>query len=103
METKTGESRGSSGLRLFSLGQIVATPGALSALEEAGNSASEFLSKHARGEWGDLCLEDKQANTEAVADDLRILSAYRLSDGTRIWVITECDRSVTTVLLPSEY
>ena len=103
MEIKTDESRGSNETRLFTLGQIVCTPGAIQALEEAGHTASEFLVRHALGDWGDLCDEDKASNDEALADDLRILSAYRLNDGTRIWVITECDRSVTTVLLPEEY
>ena len=103
MENTTDEGRDSNETRLFSLGQIVATPGALQALEKAGQLASHFLVKHALGDWGDLCPEDKQANDEAVADDLRILSAYKLSDGVRIWCITECDRSATTLLLPEEY
>jgi hypothetical protein len=103
MEIKTGEGRVSKGARLFSLGQIVATPGALQALETAGQLASHFLVKHALGDWGCLCDEDKAANDEALADDLRILSAYRLEDGTRIWIITEADRSSSCVLLPSEY
>ncbi|MDF7826987.1 hypothetical protein P4B35_23385 [Pontiellaceae bacterium B12227] len=103
METQTGEGRVSA-TRLFSLGQIVATPGALQALENAGQKASEFLVRHALGDWGSqLCDEDKAANDEAVADDLRILSAYRLSDGVKIWVITESNRSATTLLLPEEY
>jgi hypothetical protein len=104
MEIKTGDGRVSKEARLFSLGQIVATPGALQALERAGQLASHFLLKHALGDWGDLlCDEDKAANDEALADDLRILSAYRLEDGTRIWIITEADRSSTCCLLPSEY
>jgi hypothetical protein len=104
METTTHEGRSSQqGAGLFSLGRIVATPGVLQAMEKAGSSAGEFLGRHAVGDWGDLCDEDKTANDEALADDLRILSAYKLKDGTKIWVITECDRSVTTVLLPSEY
>ncbi|MDF7826966.1 hypothetical protein P4B35_23280 [Pontiellaceae bacterium B12227] len=103
METKAGEGRVST-TRLFTLGQIVATPGALQALETAGQLASHFLVKHALGDWGTLlCDEDKAANDEALADDLRILSAYRLEDGTKIWVITEADRSATTLLLPEEY
>ena len=101
--TATDEGRIPKGVRLFSLGQIVATPGALRAMEAAGSSASEFLVRHALGDWGDLCDEDRQANDEAIADDLRILSAYRLNDGTKIWIITEADRSVTTLLLPEEY
>ena len=103
METTTDASRGQQGTRLFSLGQIVSTPGAIQALETAGNSASEYLVRHVMGQWGDLCPEDKQANDEAVIDDLRILSAYRLNDGVKIWIITECDRSATTLLLPEEY
>jgi hypothetical protein len=104
METKTGKGRDSAmGARLFSLGQIVSTPGALLALEQAGNSATEFLSRHVVGDWGDLCLEDRQANQEALECGDRLLSAYRLNDGQKLWIITECDRSVTTVLLPEEY
>ena len=104
MDIKTGESRDSAmGARLFCLGQIVATPGALLALEQAGNSGSEFLNRHACGDWGDLCPEDRQANDEALKDGMRLLSSYRLSDGTKIWIITEADRSVTTLLLPEEY
>jgi hypothetical protein len=103
MVMEINKGRDSQGTRLFSLGQIVSTPGALQALETAGHTASEFLVRHALGDWGDLCDEDKTANDEAVADDLRILSAYKLSDGTKIWIITECDRSATTLLLPEEY
>lgn len=104
MDIKTHEGRCSQqGVGLFTLGQIVATPGALQALEEAGHTASEFLDRHVSGDWGDLCLEDKASNEEALVDDLRILSAYRLKDGTKIWIITEADRSVTTILLPEEY
>jgi hypothetical protein len=104
METKTDEGRYSKrGAGLFSLGQIVSTPGALQALETAGHTAHEFLSQHAGCQWGDLCDEDKILNDEALANDQRILSAYKLNDGTRIWIITEWDRSVTTALLPEEY
>lgn len=87
----------------FSMGCIVSTPGAIQALENAGHTASEFLVRHAIGDWGDLCDEDKASNDEAVVDDLRILSAYKLCDGTRIWIVTEADRSATTILLPEEY
>ncbi len=88
---------------LFTLGQLVATPGALQALEDNGQGCTEYLERHIRGDWGDLCEEDKQANTEAVENGLRVLSAYRLPDGTKIWIITEADRSSSCVLLPSEY
>ena len=103
METRTEPGRVSTGTRLFLLGQIVATPGALQELEANGHTASEFVARHALGDWGDLCGEDKAANDEAVEKELRILSAYKLRDGTKIWIITETDRSVTTVLLPEEY
>lgn len=108
MSEATLEQRPSGGMQAFSMGRIVSTPGALAALEAAGHNASEFLVRHALGDWGDLCDEDKQANDEAVADDLRILSAYRLQGrlqggSNRIWIITEADRSVTTILLPEEY
>jgi hypothetical protein len=87
----------------FPLGQIVATPGALEALKKTGQSSAEFLHLHVSGDRGDLCAEDKQSNEEALNDGGRIFSAYNLNDGTKIWVITEADRSSTCVLLPSEY
>ena len=99
----TIDRRAPHGARLFSLGRLVATPGALATLEANGKGCTEYLERHAHGDWGDLCEEDRQANDEAVADDLRILSAYRLPDGQKLWVITEWDRSATTVLLPEEY
>ena len=88
---------------LFPLGQIVATPGALDALQQAGHTAQEFLARHSAGDWGELSAEDRQENTFAVARSLRLLSAYRLSTGVKIWLITEADRSATTVLLPEDY
>ena len=92
-----------SGNHRFALGQIVATPGALEALAKAGQTAEEFISRHVSGDWGTLPPEDVQANEEAVKNSGRLLSAYYLSDGTKIWLITEWDRSATTLLLPSEY
>jgi hypothetical protein len=88
---------------LFALGRLVATPGALAALEENGQGCAAYLERHLRGDWGDLCDEDRQANDEALQQGLRLLSAYRLPEGAKIWIITECDRSATTVLLPEEY
>lgn len=87
----------------FQLGQVVATPGALEAFQKTGQTPNEFLFRHVSGDWGDLCDEDKQTNEEALADGGRIFSAYHLSDGTKVWVITESDRSSTCVLLPLEY
>ena len=92
-----------SGNHRFALGQIVATPGALDALAQAGQTAEEFISRHVVGDWGTLPTEDVQANEDSVEKGGRLLSAYHLSDGTKIWLITEWDRSATTLLLPSEY
>ena len=88
----------------FTLGRIVATPGALRALEEAGQTPAEFLDRHVEGDWGEaLDDEDKQENEFSVAHGLRILSAYTTRSGQKIWLITEADRSLTTLLLPHEY
>ena len=87
----------------FHLGQIVATPGALEALESASQTPVEFLSRHASGDWGELDSEDIQANDDALKTGARLLSAYHLADDTKIWIITEADRSSTCILLPSEY
>ena len=81
-----------------------ATPGALEALERHGQAAMHFLARHLRGDWGDLCEEDKQENEFSVRNGFRILSAYKLNgDGQKVWIITEADRSATTILLPDEY
>ncbi len=88
---------------LFELGQVVATPGALQALQEAEQLPAAFLDRHVSGDWGELGDEDTQANERALHEGLRILSAYTTSDGVKLWVITEADRSATTMLLPSEY
>jgi hypothetical protein len=87
----------------FPLGRVVATPGALRALEEANQNPSEFLERHQAGDWGELCEEDKDENEFSVRNGFRILSAYRIRNNVRIWVITEADRSATTFLLPHEY
>ncbi len=87
----------------FELGQVVATPGALDALQAAGQTAMELLQRHIVLDQGELDEEDQQANEEAVANGERILSSYLLRDGTKLWVITEADRSSTCLLLPDEY
>jgi hypothetical protein len=92
----------------FNLGQILATPGALEALQEAGPNVQFFLARHARADWGDVCDEDKRLNDQALVDGSRLLSAYRTLKGERIWIITEAadDRShrlASTLLKPSEY
>ena len=88
---------------LFPLGRIVATPGALDAMREAGQDPRQLLHRHNTGDWGDLCEEDEAENNFSVPRRLRILSAYILSTGVKVWVLTEADRSATTLLLPSEY
>lgn len=88
---------------LFELGQVVATPGALEALEAAEQSAAIFLHRHLTGDWSELPAEDQAENQRAVANGTRVFSAFKLSTGQKLWVITEWDRSVTTLLLPSEY
>jgi len=87
----------------FQLGRMVATPGALEALANSGQDAIEFITRHGQGDWGDLTEDDKRENEFSVGKELRIFSAYHLKDETKIWIITEADRSATTVLLPSEY
>jgi hypothetical protein len=87
----------------FPVGTVVSTPGALAALQEAGQNPRELLLRHQSGEWGEVPEEDKQENDFSVEHGLRILSAYTLSTDVMVWLITEADRSVSTVLLPSEY
>jgi len=87
----------------FPLGQTVATPGAMAAFKVTNEHFSQFLDRHARGDWGDVGADDARENDLSVAEGFRILSAYTLSDDTRIWIITEADRSSTCVLLPGEY
>lgn len=87
----------------FPLGRMVATPGALHALDAAGQDALSLLALHQRGDWGTVCGEDAQANEQAILHGERLLSAYVLNTGQKVWVITEADRSSTCVLLPDEY
>ena len=93
----------------FNLGQIVATPGALEALQRNNTAAREYLRRHAMGDWGIVCDEDGQLNDQAVEDGSRILSGYLLPDETKLWIITEAavdgqrTRPSTSLLLPEEY
>ena len=87
----------------FLLGQIVATPAALKAIADSGQTPSDFLDRHASGDWGDVDDEDKKLNDDDLIHGGRVLSAYHTSKGEKIWIITEADRSVTTILLPEEY
>lgn len=88
---------------LFPSGRLVATPGALALLEQTNKLPVEFLSRHRRGDWGDLDEEDKTENELSLKYGLRLLSSYQVSESEKLWVITEADRSVTTLLLPAEY
>ena len=87
----------------FPLGDVVATPGALDTLREAQQEPLGLLRRHQTGDWGNLDEEDKAENEFSLTHDLRLLSAYTLPTQVKIWVITEADRSVTTLLLPQEY
>jgi hypothetical protein len=75
----------------------------MAAFEASGDDPLAFLQRHINLDPGDLSPEDVQENQRSVENGWRILSAYRLSDGTRIWLITESDRASTCILLPSEY
>jgi hypothetical protein len=86
----------------FPLGRILATPGALEAIRAVGGDLLHLLSRHASGDWGDLDAHDRRENGRALKNGRRLLSAYPVGEG-RVWVITEADRSVTTILLPEEY
>ena len=88
---------------LFPLGRIVATPGALDALARANQSPQEFLNRHVTGEWGELGEEDKAENNYSLKHGFRILSSYKTAAGEKLWLITESDRSLTTLLQPEEY
>ncbi len=88
---------------LFSLGETVMTIGAKEALTESNQLPNEFLTKHQTGDWGTVGKADWRENDLSVKEGFRILSAYKTVKGEKIWIITEADRSVTTVLLPSEY
>lgn len=101
----------------FPLGRIVATPGALALLERQGFSAAALLARHAHGDWGDVCVEDHATNELSVAQGMRLMSVFRLVDAEKlaatpvplrarlptVWVITEWDRSYTSLLRPDEY
>jgi hypothetical protein len=89
------------GKRGFLLGDVVQTQGAMH--EFTPDEILRSLVRHANGDWGDLGEEDKRENELALETDERIVSAYKFDDGRKMYVITEWDRSATTVLLPEEY
>jgi hypothetical protein len=101
----------------FAVGQLAATPGALALLEKHNIGVAALVNRHIHGSWGDICAEDADTNELAIEHRGRVMSVYRLVDAQQlastpvakridlptVWVITESDRSVTTLLLPSEY
>ena len=87
----------------FALGRVVATPGARQALRQASQSSYELLRRHASGDWGDVPPDDVRENELSVGQGFCIISSYRLLTAATIWIITEADRSATTLLLPAEY
>ena len=84
------------------LGKVLATPRALKLLRKSGGQPFDYLARHATGDWGELCAFDRRQNEIALRDGYRVFSAYDTLAG-RIWIITEADRSITTILLPEEY
>ena len=81
----------------FDFGRVVATTTLANYCEK------NYLIRHANGDWGDVCKEDWKSNDEALKNGLRLLSEYKLPDDRRIWIITEWDRSATTLLFPEDY
>ena len=87
----------------FQLGKLVATPGALDALKEAAVGFLPYVNRHLSGDWGEISHEDAAENDLSLREGFRLLSAYSLPTGCKIWLITEADRSATTILLPEDY
>ena len=88
---------------LFPLGQIVATPGALRLMEQYHVSPLSLLTRHVQGDWGSVAPEDAASNDQAITQGNRILSSYFVHGEERVWIISEWNRAITTLLLPSEY
>ena len=91
---------------LFSLGNVVATPAALALIERHGASVPQLLNLHQTGDWREMCKEDRDTNWQAAFGDARVLSAFNIGSAdqpVKIWIITEWDRSVTTILRPQDY
>lgn len=87
----------------FSLGRLVATPGAIEAFRVADQDVGEYLRRHQAGDWGEVSPGDGKENDWSLANEARLLSAYTLSTGVKFWIISEADRSSTCILLPQEY
>lgn len=102
MQTNSNTHR-QPGITRFALGQTYITPGAEEALLIAGQTGIEFLRRHMSNDWGELSDEDAKENELSLREGFRLLSAYRTAKGQKLWIITEADRSSTTILLPDEY
>lgn len=87
----------------FPVGQTVATPGAVAAIEEAGQTPDIFIRRHQGGDWGDVYEDDAEANELALKDGSRLFSVYHTAKKVKLYCITEADRSATTLLLPEDY
>ena len=87
----------------FELGVTLVTPAAVTALEAANLPEVLLLARHVHGDWGELSEDDRLQNELAVLLGLRILSSYPIPTGGKVWIITEADRSATTILLPDDY
>ena len=94
---------------IFKLGKTVMTPGAIEVLANSNQIPDSFLRRHQSGDWGEIGDEDSALNDESIAHEgnpekqMRVMSVYKTSKNETIWIITEWDRSVTTILLSSEY
>ncbi|HKR59778.1 MAG TPA: hypothetical protein VJS64_08575 [Pyrinomonadaceae bacterium] len=102
MQAKSNTNQQSTFAR-FPIGQTYITPGAEEALMIAGQTGIEFLRRHMCADWSELSDNDAQENELSLREGFRVLSAYRTSAGQRLWIITEADRTSTTILLASEY
>ncbi|WP_454868431.1 hypothetical protein [Pseudomonas farris] len=94
---------GSSFKPLFTCGALVFTAGVDALVRSGQINPFHYFGRHLCGDWGDLCEEDRKANTDALISDARLLSSYLIEPELKLWIITEADRSVTTLLLPEEY
>lgn len=90
-------------MQLFALGQVVATPGAIDLIEEKGLEPGYFIARHSHGDFGNLDSDDVDSNWKAIMNRGRVFSSYRIDAHSKLWIITEADRSITTLLLPDEY
>ncbi len=100
-ESKDGDAENPRNSPRFPLGRLVATPGALNAVTQ--DTLLISVSRHLSGDWGDVCAEDVQENEFSLREGFRLVSVYHTATGVKFYIITEADRSVTTVLLPDEY